>query len=252
MAPSGRIDCTSIDCITLDLDDTLWDCLPALERAEIEFYAFIDVHLPRIAARHDAQSLAAHRQEHYRRHPEHAHDVTFIRKHWLAEIATHFGYGTGLVEPAFQAFLRARNRVDLYEWAEPCLRTLSSRFTLGAITNGNADLDRIGIGHYFDFVVTPAEAGAAKPSPKIFHAALSAAGTEAVLAVHVGDDPERDILGAAAVGMRTVWVNATLAPWPGGRLPDVIVRHVGELDEVLVGLSSHQRRPRAGEPHDAQ
>ena len=233
MMPFGRIDSASVDCITLDLDDTLWDILPVLERAETEFHAFIDEHLPRITARHDAQSLALHRQQHYRRHPEYAYDVTYMRKHWLAEIATEFEYGTGLVEPAFQAFLTARNRVDLYEWAEPSLRALSSRFTLGAITNGNADLDCIGIGHYFDFVVTPAEAGAAKPSPEIFHAALSAAGTQAALAVHVGDDPERDVLGAAAVGMRTVWVNATLAPWPGGRLPDAVVRHVGELDEVL-------------------
>ena len=252
MAPSGRIESASVDCVTLDLDDTLWDCLPVLERAETEFYAFIDEHLPRITSRHDAHSLVSHRQQHYRRHSEYAYDVTYIRKHWLAEIATEFGYGTELVEPAFQAFLAARNRVDLYAGAEPCLRALSSQFTLGAITNGNADLDRIGIGHYFDFVVTPADAGAAKPSPDIFLAALSAADTEAALAVHVGDDPERDILGAAAVGMHTVWVNASLAPWPGGRLPDAVVRHVGELDEVLVGLSSHQRRPRAGEPHDAQ
>ena len=235
MAPSGRIDGGSIECITLDLDDTLWDCLPALEGAEVEFYAFIDAHLPRITAEHDMHSLAAERQQHYRRHPEHAHDVTYIRKHWLADIAVRFGYGTELVEPAFQAFLRARNRVELYEWTEPCLRALSSRFTLGAITNGNADVGRIGIGHYFDFVVTPAEAGAAKPSPEIFLAALSAAGAEAASAVHVGDDPERDVRGAAAVGMRTVWVNAALAPWPGGRLPDAVVRNVGELGEVLVG-----------------
>lgn len=233
MAPSGRIDGASVDCVTLDLDDTLWDVLPALEQAERAFHAFIDEHLPRITARHDEGSLASHRQQHYRLHAEHAHDVTYMRKHWLASIATEFGYGAEMVEPAFQAFLTARNRVDLYEWAEPCLRTLSSRFTLGAITNGNADLAAIGIDHYFDFVVTPAEAGAAKPSPEIFHAALSAAGTEAASAVHVGDDPERDILGAAAVGMRTVWVNASLAPWPGGRLPDAVVRHVGELAEVI-------------------
>ena len=235
MAASGRIDGRSIGCVTFDLDDTLWDVRPALERAEGAFLEFIDRHLPRITARHDAQSLASHRQEHYRRHPQHAHDVTFMRKHWLAEIAKSFGYGTELVEPAFRAFLEARNRVELYEWARPCLEALSSRFTLGAITNGNADVHCIGIGHYFDFVVTPAEAGVAKPDPEIFRTALAAAGTEAALSVHVGDDPERDVLGASAVGMRTVWVNATLAPWPGGRLPDAVVRHVGELDEVLVG-----------------
>ena len=235
MTPMGRIESGSIDCITFDLDDTLWDVRPALERAERACYAFIARHLPRVTEGHDAGSLASDRQEHYRRHPEHAHDVTFMRKHWLADIAVRFGYSTEMVEPAFQAFLQARNRVDLYTWAEPCLRALSSRFTVGAITNGNADVERIGIGHYFDFVITPAQVGAAKPKPEIFEAALAAAGSEAARAVHVGDDPERDVLGASAVGMHTVWVNATLAPWPGGRLPDAVVRHVGELDEVLIG-----------------
>ena len=132
------------------------------------------------------------------------------------------------------------------------LRTLSSRFTLGAITNGNADPDAIGIGHYFDFVVTPAEAGAAKPSPEIFHAALSAAGTEAASAVHVGDDPERDILGAAAVGMQcTVWVNASLAPWPGGRLPDAgraPRRRARRGHRVVFFVPSPARRERASAP----
>ena len=241
MAPPDRIESASIGCVTLDLDDTLWDCQPALERAEHQLYVFIREHLPRVTEHHDAGSLASHRQQHHRRHPEHAHDVTRMRRHWLAEVATHFGYGTDLVEPAFQAFLAARNTVRLYEGAETCLEMLSSRFTLGAITNGNADVDRIGIGHFFDFVVTPAETGAAKPSPEIFEAALDTAGVEAARAVHVGDDPERDVLGAAAVGMRTVWVNAKLAPWPGGRVPDAVVRHVGELPEVIAGLSP--RRP---------
>ena len=234
MGFSGRIESASIDCVTLDLDDTLWECRPALERAERAFFAFIDEHLPRITAHYDAGALSAHRQEHYRRHPEHAHDVTYVRKHWLAHVATRFGYGREAVEPALRVFLEVRSRVDLYEGAESCLQALSARYTLGAITNGNADLERIGIDHYFDFVVTPAQAGAAKPKPAIFEAALAAAGTQAARTVHVGDDPERDVLGAAALGMRTVWVNATLAPWPGGAMPDAVVRHIGELALVIV------------------
>ena len=234
MTPSGRVASESIGCVTLDLDDTLWDCRPVLERAECDLYAFIQEHLPRITERHDAGTLLAHRREHHRRHPERAHDLTYMRKHWLAEIATRFGYGTELVEPAFRAFWLGRNAVRLYEPAEACLEMLSSRFTLGVITNGNADVHHIGIGHYFDFVVTPVEAGAAKPKPEIFNAALAVAGVEAARAVHVGDDPERDVLGALAVGMRAIWVNAKHSPWPGGRSPDAIVRHVGELAEVIV------------------
>lgn len=234
MTPSGRLAGASIGCVTLDLDDTLWDCPPVLEQAERDMYAFLREHLPRITERHDAGALMAHRRDHHRRHPEGAHDLTYLRKHWLAEIATRFDYGTELVEPAFRAFWLARNAVRLYAGAEACLEMLASRFTLGVITNGNADVHHIGIGHYFDFVVTPVEAGAAKPRPEIFHSALAAAGVEAARAVHVGDDPERDVLGAQAAGMRTVWVNAKRSPWPGGRSPDAMVAHVGELARVIV------------------
>ena len=235
MMPSGRLASAPIGCVTLDLDDTLWDCQPVLEGAERDLYAFLRKHLPRITERHDAGALMTHRRDHHRRHPERAHDLTHMRKHWLAEIATEFGYGTELVESAFHAFWLGRNAVRLYAGAEACLQMLSSRFTLGAITNGNADVHHIGIGHYFDFVVTPVEAGVAKPRPEIFHAALAAAGVEAAHAVHVGDDPERDMLGAQAVGMRTVWVNAKRSPWPGGRSPDATVAHVSELARVIIG-----------------
>jgi putative hydrolase of the HAD superfamily len=104
---------------------------------------------------------------------------------------------------------------------------------VGAITNGNADVHYIGIGHYFDFVITAAGAGVAKPKAEIFHAALDAAGVQACHAVHVGDDPERDVQGANAVGMRSVWVNVKAAPWPGGRPPDAEIRTLDELQPLL-------------------
>ena len=222
-----------LQCVTFDLDDTLWDCLPALRRAERDFYRHLCEHLPRIIEAHDEAALLAHRQAHYLRHPQRNHDLTYMRKHWLAEIAQDFGYGEEVVEPAFRVFWEGRNAVKLYEHAEPCLRALKQRFTIGAITNGNADVHYIGIGQYFDFVTTPVEAGAAKPAPAIFERALATAGVEAACAAHVGDDPARDVLGAAAVGMRTVWVNPETRPWPGGEVPDAVVRHVGELAELF-------------------
>jgi putative hydrolase of the HAD superfamily len=92
----------------------------------------------------------------------------------------------------------------------------------------------IGIGQYFDFVVTAASAGHAKPSPEIFTAALDEAAVAAHEALHVGDDPERDVRGAARVGMHTAWVNTHGVKWPGGPRPDLEMPHVGELPERLL------------------
>ena len=124
----------------------------------------------------------------------------------------------------------------LYDGVPETLATLNARYRLGALTNGNADVHRIGIGHWFHFVVNAAEAKALKPEPAIFQRALELAGVSAAQAVHVGDDPVRDVQGAAAIGMRTVWFNPGDAPWPGGAGPDAIIKTIGDLVDALVDL----------------
>ena len=56
----------------------------------------------------------------------------------------------------------------------------------------------------FDVVVLPADAGAAKPDPRIFHLALARLGVAPSDALYVGDDAEDDIAGATAAGLRAV------------------------------------------------
>jgi putative hydrolase of the HAD superfamily len=67
-------------------------------------------------------------------------------------------------------------------------------------------LEGCGLGDAFDRVVTSAEAGARKPDPAIFAAALELAGCDAEEAVHVGDTPEEDLEGAAAAGIRALLI----------------------------------------------
>jgi len=222
-------------CVTFDLDDTLWECEPLLIAAEEAFYDWVKCHYPLISERYDLAELVAHRRGYFQRHPEMEHDFTYLRRNWLRNLAKSFGYGTQLVEHGFRVFWEHRNAVTLFEEAHAVLDGMRERYAVGAITNGNADVHHIGIGHYFDFVITAAAAGAAKPNAEIFHAALTAAGVEAAHAVHVGDDPKRDVHGANAVGMRTVWVNVNALPWPGGPPPDAEIRTLAELEPVLEG-----------------
>jgi FMN phosphatase YigB (HAD superfamily) len=56
----------------------------------------------------------------------------------------------------------------------------------------------------FGAVVTSAELGVAKPDPRPFLVALAALGVAPADAVHVGDDPDADVRGAAAAGVRGV------------------------------------------------
>jgi putative hydrolase of the HAD superfamily len=223
----------SVRCVTFDLDDTLWAVEPVIVRAEQKFYEWVAERLPRVADHYHLNALTAHRRKHYLANPAMRHDLTLMRKAWLRDLVRYFGYDEALVEEGFRVFWEWRNAVTLFDQALALLEGLRGRYRLGAITNGNADVHHIGIGHYFDFVVTAAQAGAAKPHASVFEAALCAADAPAHRAVHVGDDPATDVLGASAVGMRAVWYNPELAPWPGGQVPDAVITRLDALPGVL-------------------
>ena len=226
-----------VRCITFDLDDTLWDCEPVILRAEQRFHGWVSENFPRITERYAPKAMLKHRRKFFTRFPDMGHDYTWLRKRWLEHLAEEAGYDhEALVEPGFHVFWRARNEVELYDDAHDVIGALRKRFLVGCITNGNADVHHIGIGHWFDFVVTAAGAGAQKPEARIFEVALEAAGVPAREALHVGDDAKRDVLGAGAVGMRTVWFNPAQTPWPGGRQPDHVVRNLRQLGELLSSL----------------
>ena len=223
----------AISCITFDLDDTLWESGSVLTTAERKLYEWIERTCPDIARTHSYDALLAHRQTHYASIPEVRHDLTRSRMLWLESLLREWGYAAELAERGFRVFWEHRNAVTLFDDATRVLGELRKRHAIGAITNGNADVNRIGIGHLFDFVVTPADAGASKPAPDIFEFALRQAGAPAENMVHVGDDPLRDIAGAAAVGMRTVWMNPSGLPWPDAGRPDAEIRTLDTLLSVI-------------------
>ncbi len=92
------------------------------------------------------------------------------------------------------------------------LKTLKEqRFILGLLTNLNKDITSIchhlGVEPYLDFVVTSQEAGADKPEPAIFLAALDRAKVDASEAVHVGDQYKLDAVGARRVGITPILID---------------------------------------------
>ena len=76
-------------------------------------------------------------------------------------------------------------------------------------------LEQIGLRDAVDAVVTSAAVGVPKPDPRIFNAALAAAGCGADEAVHVGDSQEHDIAGAQAAGIRALLIGRDLPSLAG-------------------------------------
>ena len=220
--------------ITLDLDDTLWEILPVIHRAEKRLYEWLGNNYPAITAMFSQEELRVLRRQVVEKHSDKVHDLTFLRHTVLAEAADAAGCTNFVVEEAFAVFDEVRNDVEMFPEARPALIALAERFTLIAVTNGNASLEKIGIDDLFHGHVNAAMAGAAKPSRPIFDAAVEVGGARASQTLHVGDHPLFDVHGAREAGLRTVWVNRNGDEWPGEyEAPDLEVCHVGELAERM-------------------
>jgi putative hydrolase of the HAD superfamily len=110
---------------------------------------------------------------------------------------------------------------------------LHGRFRLFAVSNGNADLEAIGLARYFEHALAAREAGVLKPDPRIFTLLLERAGVAAERALHVGDDAVADVEGARRAGVTPVWRNRAGEPWPTATPPPLTVGSLTELPDLL-------------------
>ncbi len=228
----------TIRCITFDLDDTLWACHSVIMRAEKKFYTWLKSYYPKITAKYSETELIDQRMAFMHDNQEYKHDLTLLRKRWLEKLGDETGYGFDkiLIETGFEVFWLARNEVSFFEGTLDVLEQLSKKYTLGVISNGNADVHHIGIGHLFDFTLSSEKAGVSKPHKDIFHQAIDLSPHDLHESVYVGDDPARDIIGAHNAGMKAIWYNPKLQPWPGGKIPDAVIRSIHELEDKIINL----------------
>jgi putative hydrolase of the HAD superfamily len=225
---------TTIRAVCFDLDNTLWDVWPVIQRAEKAMYAFLKERYPRVVADLTIEAMRAARERVALEYPQMQHDFSFLRRQSLRDHARLAGYQEELAEEAFEVFIRARNQVDLYEDVLAGLELLRGRYRLSTASNGNADLAQVGIAHWFERSVSAREVGALKPDSLIFRKIIE--GTDLAMAevLYVGDDPALDVVGARDAGMRTAWINRTASPWPEAFEPaDFVVTSLTDLAGVL-------------------
>ena len=122
----------------------------------------------------------------------------------------------GVQEPMLShlcAYSRATWFSDLRldEGVATLLDTLATRYKLGLITNGPSSTQRAKIiqfdlARWFTVLVVSEEFGVAKPDPAIFLHTANALASDPADCVMIGDNPDADIRGAQAAGMRSVWI----------------------------------------------
>lgn len=220
--------------ITLDLDDTLWPIWPTIARAEAVLHAWLQQHAPATAARlGDAQQLRTVRERIVALRPDLQHDLSALRRESIRLALTESGDDPALAEPAFELFFAERQRVDLFDDVHAALDQLAARFPVVALTNGNADVARVGLARYFRHSISAREFGVAKPDVRIFQAAAAQAGVSTAAVLHGGDDARLDVEGALQAGMQAVWVNRQASDWTHGFRAHLEVPHLHALCAAL-------------------
>jgi HAD superfamily hydrolase (TIGR01549 family) len=118
------------------------------------------------------------------------------------------------------------------------LQRLSKRFAMGVVSNVwsrskvfRRAFQEAGVLDLFEVIVFSSDGSSIKPSGAIFQAALEGLPLEARSRVcFVGDDAERDVVGAGRLGMEAVWISSDGSGWArGDREPRWIVRQFSDL-----------------------
>jgi putative hydrolase of the HAD superfamily len=221
--------------LTIDLDDTLWPVMPALERADRDLDDYLRRHYPQVAKIWPIPAMRELRARVAAERIDLAHDFTAQRYLTMQRAFDAAGIAEAPLDAMWEIYATARNSVELYPDALPALRALAAKWPVASLTNGNADLERIGLRMHFAHHINARDTGVAKPDARIFLTAAEQLGVAPDQILHIGDDPELDVVGARDAGLRTAWINRLGHPWPStlGPKPDLDLRDLATLVQWL-------------------
>ena len=220
-----------IKALSFDLDDTLYPNSDVISKAELAMQRRLRQVLGDVGYNQpdywwqQRKVLAAVQ-------PDIRHDVSRWRllalEHGLTSQGISSCEAAELAELAMSAFLTARTDVQLAANIRPLLEQLASRYPLVAITNGNADIQQMGIGDLFQFALRAGPDGRMKPYPDLFLNAARRLQVEPCEIMHIGDHSKSDVLGALTAGCQSAWLNLT----PGSVKALKTLPHL-EISDVL-------------------
>lgn len=230
----------TIQAITLDLDDTLYDNHPYIVRAEQKLREFLHQQFP-VTQQADQYFWKNTRARVVKENPHLRFDMGQQRRHILRAGLREYGYqGDTLdeaVELCFNYFYFHRSNFKVDKTICSLLSTLAQKLPLVAITNGNVNLEQIGISEYFQLSLHASGIQPMKPHPMMFDMAREHLGLPAKQILHVGDNLQKDIFGAHRAGFQTAWYahnrEMQLSNEQTTLLPDMVLDNLHELESLL-------------------
>ncbi|WP_240225013.1 HAD-IA family hydrolase [Rheinheimera hassiensis] len=223
-----------VSVLSFDLDDTLYDNKPVIDAAEQAMLNALAQQAPASKATDSAfwwqQRLKLASIE-----PEIRHDVGRWRllgiEAGLLELGLPRTEARRAAEQGYAAFLDARTRITVSPEVTQLLCVLAKQYRLIAITNGNACINKMGIGELFAFSLQAGPDGRMKPYTDLFMTAAARLQVAPAQILHIGDSHRADVMGALSAGCQAAWLDHYQSNVPV--LPHIRLTDVQQLKHLL-------------------
>ena len=226
-----------IKLITFDLDDTFWDIKRTIVNAEINSRKWIENRIERKIEWGTIDDFLKIRNELIKDNPALNYDLGLLRKKIISyHTQKYFRNQKDLdefIEEAFMFFLEERHKVKFFDDVITVLEKLSSKYKLGVLTNGNADIKKLGIDHMFEFSLSSMDVKSNKPDQGHFVKAKELSQISFQNTLHVGDHPVNDVYGARELGINVMWFNLNNLVWDIDGNPPIQFKKWSEFINLL-------------------
>ncbi|MDO6679376.1 HAD-IA family hydrolase [Shewanella sp. 4_MG-2023] len=196
--------------ISFDLDDTLYDNVSHIIKAEAEISHFMQDNF-KAPLNWGISQWRLLKSQVIAEHQELAHDTTAARYEVLRQGLLLWGYSEAQAsqgaQQGMQCFSFHRSDFKVTEEVLSCLANLGKHFPLVGITNGNVDATRIGLDDVLQFVLHPGHGVRMKPYSDLFDLSCRHLAIKPSELLHIGDHTISDVLGARKAGCQSVWLN---------------------------------------------
>ncbi len=178
--------------ISFDLDNTLYDNQPVIERAEKLSSDYLAKAFSSQNQSYTLSDFYLIRDKLLKFNDVRYENLSYLRQQSLKELCATLDNANEIAEQAFSIFITARSEIIYPKAIELMLSQLAQKFILVSATNGNCDIFKTQLGQYFHSHWSTSQGFRAKPQPEMLEQIIKNYNLTNDQLLHVGDSIIKD------------------------------------------------------------